>query len=57
MTVWKLKLKSTKRNFPFPIKKTKELEDYCEQEHLLIFDIVFKSELELNDTVTIDFEL
>ncbi|MCL4157762.1 UNVERIFIED_CONTAM: hypothetical protein GTU68_036899, partial [Idotea baltica] len=46
-----------KKNFPFPIKKAQELENYCEQENLLISDIVFKNELEINDAATIDTEL
>lgn len=46
-----------KKNFPYPINKAKELEMYCEKENLLISDIVFKNELEINDTETIDFEL
>ncbi len=46
-----------KKNFPYPINRAKELELFCEQENLLISDIVFKNELEINDAKKIDFEL
>ena len=36
-----------KKNFPFPINRAKQLEEYCEKENLLISEIVFKNELEL----------
>lgn len=45
------------QNFPFPINRAKELEVYCEQEKLLISDIVFKNELEINSASKIDSEL
>lgn len=45
------------KNFPYPINRAKQLEDYCEQENLLISDIVFKNELEINGAEKIDFEL
>ena len=46
-----------KNNFPYPINRAKQLEDYCEKENTLISDIVFKNELVLNDASKIDFEL
>ncbi|KGL64205.1 L-serine dehydratase [Polaribacter sp. Hel1_85] len=46
-----------KKNFPYPINRAKQLEDYCEKENLLISDIVFKNELEINSAEKIDFEL
>ncbi|PQJ78624.1 L-serine ammonia-lyase [Polaribacter porphyrae] len=46
-----------KQNFPYPINKAKQLEDYCEKEDLLISEIVFKNELEINSAEKIDFEL
>ncbi|WP_439130635.1 L-serine ammonia-lyase [Polaribacter sp.] len=46
-----------KKNFPYPINRAKELELFCEQENLLISDIVFKNELEINDAKKIDVEL
>ena len=46
-----------KQNFPFPINRAKQLEDYCEKENLLISDIVFKNELEINSAEKIDSEL
>ncbi|MEO9569744.1 MAG: L-serine ammonia-lyase [Polaribacter sp.] len=46
-----------KQNFPFPINKAKQLEDYCEKEKMLISDIVFKNELEISSADKIDFEL
>jgi L-serine dehydratase len=47
----------TKKNFPFPINRAIQLEEYCEKENLLISDIVLKNELELRSSEEIDFEL
>ncbi len=47
----------TKQNFPFPINRAIQLEEYCENENLLISDIVLKNELELRSEEEIDFEL
>jgi L-serine dehydratase len=47
----------TKKNFPFPINRAIQLEEYCEKENLLISDIVLKNELELRSSDEIDFEL
>lgn len=46
-----------KTNFPYPINRAKQLEEYCEKENLLISDIVFKNELEINSAEKIDAEL
>ncbi|MBU3012794.1 L-serine ammonia-lyase [Polaribacter vadi] len=46
-----------KKNFPYPINRAKQLEEYCEKENLLISDIVFKNELEINSEEKIDAEL
>lgn len=45
------------QNFPFPINRAKQLEEYCEKENLLISDIVLKNELAVNSAEKIDFEL
>jgi L-serine dehydratase len=47
----------TKKNFPFPIKRAIQLEEYCKKEDLLISDIVLKNELELRPSDKIDYEL
>ncbi|MCH3883162.1 MULTISPECIES: L-serine ammonia-lyase [Tenacibaculum] len=47
----------TKKNFPFPINRAIQLEEYCEKENLQISDIVLKNELELRSSDEIDFEL
>jgi L-serine dehydratase len=47
----------SKKNFPYPINKAIQLEDYCENNNLLISDIVLKNELELRSADEIDFEL
>ena len=47
----------TKHNFPFPVNKALQLEEYCERENLQISDIVFANELILNSNETIDSEL
>lgn len=46
-----------KKNFPYPINRALQLEEYCEKEHLLISDIVLKNELELRSLDEIDHEL
>ena len=46
-----------KKNFPYPINRAIQLEEFCEKENLLISDIVFKNELELKSEREIDFEL
>lgn len=46
-----------KKNFPFPINRAIQLEEYCENENLLISDIVLKNELELRSSEEIDSEL
>lgn len=46
-----------KKNFPYPINRAIQLEEYCEKENLLISDIVFKNELELRSAEEIDHEL
>ena len=51
------KIEINKHNFPFPINNAKQLENYCEQENLLISDVVFKNELELKTSDEIDFEI
>jgi L-serine dehydratase len=47
----------TKKNFPYPINRAIQLEEYCEKENILISDIVLKNELELRSVEEIDFEL
>lgn len=47
----------TKKNFPYPINRAIQLEEYCENENLLISDVVLKNELELRSADEIDFEL
>ena len=47
----------TKNNFPYPINRAFQLEEYCEKENLLISDIVLKNELEFRSLEEIDFEL
>ena len=46
-----------KKNFPYPINRALQLEEYCEKENLLISDIVLKNELVLRSSKEIDFEL
>ncbi|QOD62201.1 L-serine ammonia-lyase [Polaribacter haliotis] len=46
-----------KKNFPFPVNRAIQLEEYCEKNNLLISDIVLRNELELRDAKEIDFEL
>jgi L-serine dehydratase len=45
------------KNFPYPIKKAKKLEEYCENENKLISDIVYQNELVLRSSKEIDTEL
>jgi L-serine dehydratase len=47
----------TKQNFPFPINRAMQLEEYCEKENLLISDIVYQNELVINSAEKIDLEL
>ncbi len=47
----------SKKNFPYPINRAKQLEEYCEAENKLISDIVLLNELELKSADEIDFEL
>jgi L-serine dehydratase len=47
----------TKKNFPFPVNRAFQLEEFCEKEQLLISDIVLKNELELRTAEEIDSEL
>ncbi|PWG06447.1 L-serine ammonia-lyase [Polaribacter aquimarinus] len=46
-----------KQNFPYPINRAKQLEEYCENDNLLISEVVFKNELEINSAEKIDAEL
>ena len=46
-----------KQNFPYPINRAKQLEEYCEKDNLLISEVVFKNELEINSAEKIDTEL
>ncbi|TXD54391.1 MULTISPECIES: L-serine ammonia-lyase [unclassified Polaribacter] len=46
-----------KKNFPYPINRAIQLEEYCEKENLQISDIVLKNELELRTDSEIDAEL
>jgi len=46
-----------KKNFPFPINRAIQLEEYCEKENLLISEIVYLNELEVNSAEHIDKEL
>ena len=45
-----------KKNFPFPINRAIQLEEYCEKENLLISEIVYLNELSLNSAAHIDEE-
>jgi L-serine dehydratase len=47
----------TENNFPYPINRAFQLEEYCKKENVLISDIVLKNELELRSLEEIDFEL
>lgn len=46
-----------KKNFPFPIERAKQLEDYCEKSGKNISEIVLENELELRSHKEIDQEL
>lgn len=46
-----------KQNFPFPINKAKQLEDYCTNKNVSISEIVWQNELELRSEEEIDIEL
>lgn len=46
-----------KTNFPFPINRATELEEYCENENKNISEIVFQNELILKSANLIDSEL
>ena len=45
------------KNFPFPINRAIQLEEYCEKENLAISEIVYLNELELNSSEFIDKEI
>ncbi len=47
----------TKKNFPYPINRATELENYCKKEGAFISDIVFQNELVLKTDEEIDLEL
>jgi L-serine dehydratase len=44
------------KNFPFPINRALQLEEYCKKENLLISEIVYLNELALNSVAHIDKE-
>jgi L-serine dehydratase len=44
------------KNFPFPINRALQLEEYCKKENLLISEIVYLNELVLNSAAHIDKE-
>lgn len=46
-----------KKNFPYPINRAFQLENYCEDNNMYISDIVLCNELELKTASEIDFEL
>ena len=46
-----------KKNFPFPINRAIQLEEYCEKENLSISEIVYLNELEINSAEFIDKEI
>ncbi len=51
------KIKISKKNFPFPIKRATELEEYCKKEGKSISEIVYQNELQLRTAHKIDKEL
>ena len=53
----KQEIEITKKNFPFPINRAIQLEEFCKKENLEISDIVLKNELELRTSGEIDAEL
>lgn len=46
-----------KKNFPYPVNRAIQLEEYCERDNIHISDVVLKNELELKSAKEIDFEL
>ncbi|WP_282072583.1 L-serine ammonia-lyase [Polaribacter atrinae] len=46
-----------KKNFPYPINRAIQLEEYCEKDNLSISEVVYLNELELNSAEHIDKEL
>ena len=46
-----------KKNFPYPVNRAIQLEEYCERDNIHISDLVLKNELELKSAKEIDFEL
>jgi len=46
-----------KKNFPFPINRAVQLEEYCQKENLLISEIVYLNELEVNSASYIDKQI
>ena len=46
-----------KKNFPYPVNRAIQLEEYCERDNLAISELVFLNELELNSAEFIDTEL
>ncbi|ARV14988.1 L-serine ammonia-lyase [Polaribacter sp. SA4-12] len=50
-------IKINKKNFPFPVNRAIQLEEYCEKENLSISEIVYLNELELNSAEFIDKEI
>ncbi len=51
------KIDINKKNFPFPINRAVQLEEYCEKENVSISEIVYNNELEINTAEHIDKEL
>lgn len=47
----------SKQNFPYPVNKAVQLEEYCERGNLLISDVVYANELVLRSGEEIDSEL
>ena len=47
----------TKQNFPFPVNRATQLNEYCDKENALISEIVFQNELVINSDEKIDAEL
>ncbi|MDO3695580.1 L-serine ammonia-lyase [Wenyingzhuangia sp. chi5] len=50
-------IKISKQNFPYPVNRAKDLEEYCKRDHQLISDIVLQNELALRSAEEIDYEL
>jgi L-serine dehydratase len=53
----KEEIEINKKNFPYPIKRAIQLEEYCERDNLAISELVLLNELELNSAEFIDTEL